>query len=75
MNHLDEENVYETNFKVFKTLTLIMTSLTAKLGRKGPEFVNYVAIVIESKSITIQYLMRAIHFSGQKLRNAIHARS
>ena len=34
MNHLDEENVYETNFKVFKTLTLIMTSLTANWVEK-----------------------------------------
>ena len=39
-----------------------------KLGQKGPEFVYYVPTVIErSKSITIQYLRRDIHFSGQLL--------
>ena len=45
-----------------------MTSLNAKLGQKGPEFVHYAPKVIErSNAITIQYMRRAIHFSGQSL--------
>ena len=42
--------------------------INAKFVQKGLEFVHYVPAVIERlKSITIQYLRRAIHFSGQLL--------
>ena len=62
MKHEDKENVYEANFKVFKTLSPVMTvtkSLEQK-GEKGPEFVHYVPTVIErSKSITV-YLRKEI---------------
>ena len=53
---------------ILKSLSLVMTSLNSTLGEKGPEFVHYVPTVIErSKSINIQYLRTAIHFSGQSL--------
>ena len=59
MKHSDKENVYEPNLN-------IMTPLTQNWVKNGPEFVNDVLTVIErSNSITIQYLRRAIHFSGQ----------
>ena len=52
---------------MFKILSPVYV-ITAKLGQKGSEFVNYALTVIErSKSITIQYLRREIHFSGQFL--------
>ena len=68
MKHYDEENVYEANFKIFRNLVPSHDIINAILSQKGPEFVYYVQAVIErSKSITIQCLGRAIHFSGQFL--------
>ena len=55
---------------ILKILNLIPSCdvINSKLGQKGPEFVHYVPTVIErSKSITIQNLRRAIHFSRQFL--------
>ena len=34
MKLLDEENVYEANLKIFKTLPLVMTSLTQDWVKK-----------------------------------------
>ena len=68
MKNRDKENVYEANFKILKVSSPSYDVINTKLGQKGPEFVHYVPTVIErSKSITKQYLRRAIHFSGQFL--------
>ena len=36
MKHKDEENVHEANLKIFKTLSLIITSLTQNWAKKEP---------------------------------------
>ena len=46
----------------------VMTSLTQNWVKKELQVVHSVPTMVErSKSITIQYLTRAIHFSGQQL--------